>query len=443
MKRILFCLPFLLCTLAASGQFRPTYSSLTDSEAVTAMKEQVGFLASAALEGRAAGSEGEYEAAAYLSEVFASYGLEMLSGADGERFGMKQASGDTLTSRNVIAYIPGYDPTLRSRYIVIGARLDNLGRLDYTVDGERRERIFYGANGNASGLAVLTQLARMLSTNSVLLKRSVIIAAFGSSLQSGAGAWYFLNRSFAGADRIDAMINLDMLGTGSNGFYAYTASNPDLNHLLEAVNNTLQPVRPETVSLEPVSSDHRIFYDREIPAVLFTTGMYPEYNSERDTASILEYDGMERELEYLYNFTLALVNGRAPEFRKENDKDGRRDGLDPDVVSFYDCDVRPRFFRSDNPADFLSKWVYTYLRYPESAVEEGVQGRVQVDFVINEKGKVQDVRVTRSLDPRLDAEVVRVISASPDWKPGILRGKKVKAALSLYVEFRLEKRKKR
>ena len=441
MKRILFCLLFLLCTLAASGQFRPTYSSLTDSEAVTAMKEQVGFLASAALEGRAAGSEGEYEAAAYLSEVFASYGLEMLSGADGERFGMKQASGDTLTSRNVIAYIPGYDPTLRSRYIVIGARLDNLGRLDYTV--ERRERIFYGANGNASGLAVLTQLARMLATNSVLLKRSVIIAAFGSSLQSGAGAWYFLNRSFAGADRIDAMINLDMLGTGSNGFYAYTASNPDLNHLLEAVNNTLQPVRPETVSLEPVSSDHRIFYDREIPAVLFTTGMYPEYNSERDTASILEYDGMERELEYLYNCTLALVNGRAPEFRKENDKDGRRDGLDPDVVSFYDCDVRPRFFRSDNPADFLSKWVYTYLRYPESAVEEGVQGRVQVDFVINEKGKVQDVRVTRSLDPRLDAEAVRVISASPDWKPGILRGKKVKAALSLYVEFRLEKRKKR
>jgi len=176
---------------------------------------------------------------------------------------------------------------------------------------------------------------------------------------------------------------------------------------------------------------------------MFTTGMYPEYNSERDTPSILEYDGMERELEYLYNFSLALVNGRTPEFRKGGDTEEKRGGLDPDVVSFYDCDVRPRFFRSDNPADFLNKWVYTYLRYPESAVEEGVQGRVLVDFVINEKGKVQDVKVSRSLDPRLDAEVVRVISASPDWKPGILRGKKVKTALSLYVEFRLEKRKNR
>ena len=54
-----------------------------------------------------------------------------------------------------------------------------------------------------------------------------------------------------------------------------------------------------------------------------------------------------------------------------------------------------------------------------------------------------DVRVAKGVDPRLDAEAVRVVAASPDWKPGVLRGKKVKTALSLYVEFRLEKKKKR
>lgn len=443
MKRALLTLLALLCCAwAATAQYRDSYASLGDSEAVSAMKEQVGFLSSAALEGRKAGSEGEHEAAAYLSEVLASYGLNVLSGADGELFGLKQAEGDTLTSRNVIAYIPGYDEALRSHYIVIGARLDNLGLMEMRVNGERQEKIFYGANGNASGLAMLTQLARMLSTNSVLLRRSVIIAAFGSSLEGGAGAWYFLNRSFEGASRIDAMINLDMLGTGSNGFYAYAASNPDLTRLLESVNATLQPVRPEIITREPVSSDHRIFYDKEIPSVFFTTGMYPEYNSDRDTASILEYDGMERELEYIYNFTLALVNGQKPEFRSD-ESSRRRLGMDPDVISFYECEVKPTFFRSSDPADFLKRWVYVYLRYPESAVEEGVQGRVQVEFVIDEKGKVTDVHVTRGLDPRLDAEVVRVISASPDWKPGMLRGKKVKAALSLYVEFRLEKRKKK
>ncbi len=443
MKRLLIVLAMVTAwSQMAVAQFRTPYRSLDDSETVSAMREHVSFLASAALEGRKAGSDGEREAAAYITERLAAYGLELLSGADGEVFGMKQADGDTLTSCNVLGYIPGYDPTLRDRYIVIGARMDNLGMMTVNVNGEPREKIFYGANGNASGLAVLMELARMLSAGSVLLKRSVIIAAFGSSLETGAGAWYFLNRSFQAADRIDAMVDLDMLGTESNGFYAFTASNPDLNRVLDAVNGTLQPVRPQMVTQEPVASDRRVFYDKEIPGVLFTTGMYPEYNSERDTPSILEYDGMERILEYLYNFTLALVNGPRPAFRQ--DQEGRSRGfLTPDVVSMYDCDVRPTFFRSSDPADFLKRWVYVYLRYPQSAVEEGVQGRVLVDFVINEKGKVTDVKVARSLDPRLDAEAVRVISASPDWKPGILRGKKVKTAMSLYVEFRLEKKKKR
>ena len=194
------------------------------------------------------------------------------------------------------------------------------------------------------------------------------------------------------------------------------------------------------VAQEPVSSDHRIFYDKEIPSVFFTTGRYPEYNTDRDTASILEYDGMERELEYIYNFTVALVNGMKPEFRREAAKEGNSyEG----VVSFFDCDVKPTFFRSNDPSDFLQRWVYAYLRYPQSAVDEGVQGRVLVDFVIDEKGKVGQVKVARGVDPRLDAEAVRVIAASPDWKPGILRGKKVKTALSVYVEFRLEKRKKK
>lgn len=440
MRRILTGLTLLLLSLTASAQLLPSYGSLEDSEAVAAMKEHVGFLASAAREGRKAGSEGEREAAAYVSETLASYGLELLYGDEGDPFGLRQESGDTLTSRNVVACIPGYDRVLREQYIVIGARLDNLGSMRYSVDGDVRERTFYGANGNASGLAILLELARMLSRNSVMLRRSVIIAAFGSSLETGAGAWYFLNRSFPQPDHIDAMINLDMLGTGSNGFYAYTASNPDLNTLLEQVNATLQPVLPRTVSQEPVVSDHRIFYDKEIPSVFFTTGRYPEYNTDRDVPDILEYDGMERELEYIYNFSVALVNGIRPEFRRDASPDG---GTAGGLVSFFDCDVKPSFFRSSDPADFMSRWVYTYLRYPQSAVDEGVQGRVLVDFVIDEKGKVGQVHVSRGVDPRLDAEAVRVISASPDWKPGVLRGKKVKTALSVYVEFRLERTKAR
>ena len=66
-----------------------------------------------------------------------------------------------------------------------------------------------------------------------------------------------------------------------------------------------------------------------------------------------------------------------------------------------------------------------------------------VDFVIDEKGKVRDVRIARGVDPLLDEEALRVIKASPDWKAARVGGKKVKCGLSLYVEFRLERKKNR
>ena len=109
-------------------------------------------------------------------------------------------------------------------------------------------------------------------------------------------------------------------------------------------------------------------------------------------------------------------------------------------MPYYDCDYRPSFLGSRDPRVFLEKWVYTYMKYPKEAVKNGIQGRVLVDFVIDEKGKVRDVKVLKGVDPLLDEEAVRIISASPDWKPGWLRGKKVKSRMSLYVEFRLEKK---
>ncbi len=440
MRRLYILLLFLFPVFASAQFASADLRDLDDSEVVTAMKEQVAYLSSAMLEGRKAGSEGEKEAARYVSEVLSSYGIDLLSGEEGEIFGLRQENGDTLRSRNVIGFIPGYDPELRDHYIVIGARLDNLGTTEITVNGEKRQTVYYGANGNASGLAMLMQLARKLKTNSVLLRRSVIIAAFGSSLEMGAGAWYFLNRSFAGAADVDAMVNLDMLGTGSSGFYAYTSSNQDLNAIVTRLSGTLQPLQPKLVSLEPVSSDHRAFYEKGIPSIFFTTGMYPEYNTDKDTASVLEYDDMERELEYIYNFTLELVNGAKPGFRVKDER-GRKYVKDEDVVPYYECDVKPVFLGSADPSVFMSKWVYVYLRYPREAVEAGVQGRVLVDFVIDERGKVRDVKVIRGVSDALDAEAVRVISASPDWKPARVRGKKVKCEMSLYVDFKLERRK--
>ena len=139
---------------------------------------------------------------------------------------------------------------------------------------------------------MMLELARMVQTNSILFRRSVLFVAFGASNESFAGSWYFLERSFSDVANIDAMINLDMLGTGYNGFYAYTSSNADMNALLKGLTAELQPVLPEVVAAEPYPSDHRIFYSKEIPSVMFTTGRYPEHNTEKDTQAIIDYEIM-------------------------------------------------------------------------------------------------------------------------------------------------------
>ena len=442
MKRFLVILALLLSApLILEAQYRSaSYAELDDSEVIASLKNHISFLSSAALEGRAAGSEGETEAAQYLKRTLTEYGVDILSGADGEIFGMKRESGDTLVSRNVTGFIQGYDTSLKDRYIVIGARLDNIGTREVTVDGQTRTKIYYGANGNASGLAMLMELARMLQTNSVLLKRSVLLIGFGASLENNAGSWYFLNRSFKSADKIDFMINLDILGEGDSGFYAFTSSNPDVNEMVNEVNASLQPIVPEIVTREPLPSDHRSFYAAEIPSVFFTTGVYPEYGSDRDTESIIQYESMERELEYLYSFSVNAANGRAPLFDPSQALKKKSASSSTDIVDYYDCDYKPTFMGSSDVSRFMQQWVYAYLKYPDYAVENGIQGRVLVDFIIDERGKMTDVSVRKGVHSSLDEEAVRVISASPDWKPGRLKGKKVKTAMSVYVEFKLTKK---
>ena len=424
-----------------SGQYRSgdAYSQLYDSETVSSMRTHVRELSAASMEGRAAGSEGEKEAASYVWNRLKEYGVELLTPQEGETFGVKTENGDTLTSRNVIGFVQGYDKNLRDRYIVVGARLDNLGTMTMTVDGKPVERIYYGANGNASGLAMLVELARMVKTNEIMFRRSVIFVAFGASNNAYAGAWYFLNRSFSDVDNIDAMVNLDMLGTGYNGFYAYTSSNADLNALVRTLSGELQPILPEITSEEPYPSDHRAFYSKEIPSIYFTTGQYPQHNTVRDSQGIMDYDAMERELEYIYNFTLALANTQMTLSFRPVQIEGMSGEADK-AVPYFDCDQRPQFFGSSDLRHFLREWVYQYLKYPQSAVRDGIQGTVMVQFVIEKDGKITEVKIAKGVDEELDAEALKVVGASPKWKPGKVGGKKVRASVTIPVEFRLEKK---
>jgi len=83
---------------------------------------------------------------------------------------------------------------------------------------------------------------------------------------------------------------------------------------------------------------------------------------------------------------------------------------------------------------FLSK----NIKYPTIAQENGIQGRVILQFVVNKDGSIVDVTVARSVDPYLDKEAVRVVQMMPKWKPGKQRGKPVRVKYTLPVMFRLQ-----
>ena len=83
---------------------------------------------------------------------------------------------------------------------------------------------------------------------------------------------------------------------------------------------------------------------------------------------------------------------------------------------------------------FLSK----NIKYPTIAQENGTQGRVTVQFVVNRDGSIVDAKVLRGVDPYLDKEALRVIGTMPKWKPGMQRGKPVRVKYTVPVMFRLQ-----
>ncbi len=88
--------------------------------------------------------------------------------------------------------------------------------------------------------------------------------------------------------------------------------------------------------------------------------------------------------------------------------------------------------------EFRINYVQKNLKYPDVAAENGIQGRVIINFVVEPDGRVSNVKVVRGVDPSLDKEAVRVVSASPKWKPGKQRGKPVRVQYTIPIIFVLQ-----
>jgi TonB family protein len=91
----------------------------------------------------------------------------------------------------------------------------------------------------------------------------------------------------------------------------------------------------------------------------------------------------------------------------------------------------------------LYKFLGSNIKYPRSATEQGIQGTVYVQFVINEQGKVSDATILRGVSPELDAESLRVINLMPAWKPGTVDGKPVCVKYTVPIKFSIDDKKKK
>lgn len=109
--------------------------------------------------------------------------------------------------------------------------------------------------------------------------------------------------------------------------------------------------------------------------------------------------------------------------------------VEEEAIPFMLVEDKPKFMGGD--ASTFTKWVNERLVYPEIAKENGVQGRVTLQFTVEADGRVTNVKVLRGVDSSLDKEAVRVVSMSPKWTPGKQRDRAVKVNYTFPVIFQL------
>lgn len=109
--------------------------------------------------------------------------------------------------------------------------------------------------------------------------------------------------------------------------------------------------------------------------------------------------------------------------------------IEEEAIPFQLVETRPSFNGGD--ANEFSKWVNSRLEYPEIAKENGIQGRVTLQFTVEKDGSVTNVKVVRGVDPSLDKEAVKVVSSSPKWTPGKQRDRAVRVTYTFPVIFQL------
>ena len=268
------------------------------------LERHVYYFASDSLKGRGAGTVNADKAARYIVRQFEEIGLEPFF--DGGYFQPFEMYG-TNTYKNVVAVIPGNDPSLKDEYIIIGAHYDHLGIRD--------DKIYNGADDNASGSAAVIEVARILKARQDQLKRSVIVAAFDAE---ESGLW----GSKALADTLDLskvklMMSIDMVGwlhEGKTLQLEGAATIKDGRKLLESEARKMQ-LNITAKNFETkimTATDTQGFAKESVPTLAVTTGLKSPYHKPEDDADLIDYQGLDRITSYMADVTECFANQPSP-----------------------------------------------------------------------------------------------------------------------------------
>jgi hypothetical protein len=276
----------------------PARKALVDLPPVFSTKalgEHVAYLAAAEREGRGVGTNGLDAAAAYVAAGFEKAGLAP-GGPDGyfQPFTIEQGpAGTAVTVKNVIGVLKGTNPKWAQQAVILSAHYDHLGRGWPEARAGEEGKVHPGADDNASGVAVMLELARVLASGEKP-QRTIVFAAFTGEEAGLRGARHFIEHPggtpLAG---INAVVNLDTVGRLRNGkvqvLGAGTATEwPHIfrgGSFVTGVETTVIPGNAE-------ASDQRAFIERGIPAVQLFTGPHEDYHRPGDTADKVDVPGL-------------------------------------------------------------------------------------------------------------------------------------------------------
>jgi Peptidase family M28 len=284
-------LPLALAVWAACGALESPASRGGD-EAGSPRPEQarlrrvVETLASPEFGGRS-GAGGE-KAAAYLVDQFRALELEGLFGGEYTQV-IPGKEPNTLIGRNVGAMLRGSDPTLRDRWIIVAAHFDHLGI--------RGGKLYPGADDNASGVAMMLEVARCVTRSTAPPGRSIMFIGFDLEENGLFGSRYFVAHPPVPLERVSLFVTADMIGRALAGvcddhvFVMGTEHAPGLRPWIHQAGQgrrlTIDVLGSDILVLN--RSDYGPFRSRGIPFLFFTTGENPCYHTPRDTPDTLDY----------------------------------------------------------------------------------------------------------------------------------------------------------